>query len=261
MQTAGKIYRHVEAQKGRDRFVTEISVDETDKPQTPVELFLILAMIAQEKIPVQTIAPKFTGRFNKGVDYEGDLAQFEKEFEEDLQVVAFAVREFGFPASLKLSVHSGSDKFSLYPIIRKSTRKHDAGLHVKTAGTTWLEEVIGMAEADGEGLAIVREIYVEALGRLPELTQPYASVVDIDPARLPSAAQIEAWNSGQFVRALRHEAKCPDYNPDLRQLFHVSFKLAAKMGSRYTSALVAHQAIIGRNVTDNLWERHIRQLF
>jgi hypothetical protein len=91
MQEAGRIYRHVEERKGRGNFVTEVSVDETDLPQNPVEMFLILAMIGREGIPVQTIAPKFTGRFNKGVDYVGDLSQFEKEFDEDLCVIAFAI--------------------------------------------------------------------------------------------------------------------------------------------------------------------------
>ena len=102
---------------------------------------------------MQTIAPKFTGRFNKGVDYVGDLAQFEKEFNDDLAVIAFAVKEFGLPADLKLSVHSGSDKFSIYPAIRRAIRRTGAGLHIKTAGTTWLEELIGLASAGGEGLA------------------------------------------------------------------------------------------------------------
>jgi hypothetical protein len=261
IQTAGQIYRHLESQKGHGRFVTEISVDETDKPQTSVELFLILAMIAEEKIPVQTIAPKFTGRFNKGVDYVGDLAQFEKEFDEDLHVLAFAVRQFGLPVDLKLSVHSGSDKFSLYPIIRKLIQKHDAGLHVKTAGTTWLEELIGLAEAGREVFVIAREIYAGALSQFAELTQPYASVIDIDPRQLPSADEVATWGSDQFVRTLRHDSECPDYNPHFRQLLHVSFKLAAKMGLRYTEALVANQAIIERNVKENLWERHIQPIF
>jgi hypothetical protein len=261
IRSAGEIYRRIESHKGANPFVTEISVDETDTPQTPVELFLILAMIAEEKIPIQTIAPKFTGRFNKGVDYVGDLARFEREFDEDLAVLAFARREFGFSPALKLSVHSGSDKFSLYPIIRRLVRKHQAGLHVKTAGTTWLEEVIGLAESGGEGLAIAKEIYARALGQFAELTQPYASVIDIDPARLPAARDVEAWTAESFVRALRHDPACPAYNPHFRQLLHVSFKLAAKMGSRYRDALRANAPIIERNVKENLWERHLRPIF
>src|SRR5207249_279706 len=139
-----------------------------------------------EKIPAQTIAPKFTGRFNKGVDYVGDLAQFEKEFHDDLAVIAFAIDRYGLPANLKLSVHSGSDKFSLYPIIRRTLPKFGAGLHIKTAGTTWLEELIGLAEAGGDALALVKEIYAEALDRVDELCRPYATVIDIDRAKLPS---------------------------------------------------------------------------
>ncbi|HXE54190.1 MAG TPA: tagaturonate epimerase family protein, partial [Tepidisphaeraceae bacterium] len=136
VKEAGRIYRYIEPKKGRGQFVTEISMDETDQPQTPVELLFILAAIAQEQVPVQTIAPKFTGRFNKGVDYVGDLSQFEREFKDDLAVIAYAVRTFGLPSDLKLSVHSGSDKFSIYAPIRRAIRKHNAGLHIKTAGTT-----------------------------------------------------------------------------------------------------------------------------
>jgi len=261
VQEAGKIYRRILERKQGREFATECSVDETDKPQTPVDLFLILAMIAREGIPAETIAPKFTGRFNKGVDYVGDVAQFEKEFDQDLCVIAYAVKEFGLPASLKLSVHSGSDKFSLYPIINRLIRKHDAGLHVKTAGTTWLEEVIGLAEAGGEGLEIAREIYEAAVRRFAELTAPYAPVIDIDPARLPSPEEVAAWDSAAFTAALRHDPANPAYNQHFRQLIHVSFKVAAEMGSRYTDALKEHEAIIARNVTANLFERHILPIF
>jgi len=261
IQEAGKIYRHIEMKKGRDNFVTEVSVDETDSPQTPLELFLILAMIAGEGIPVQTIAPKFTGRFNKGVDYVGDLAQFEKEFDEDLAVISLAVREFGLPETLKLSVHSGSDKFSIYPIVNRLIKKHGAGLHVKTAGTTWLEEVIGLAEAGGEGLSIAREVYAKAYERFDELAAPYATVVDIDRAKLPSPEAVAGWDSGKFANTLRHVQACPDYNLHFRQLIHVAFKVSAEMGSRYTDALKAHREIIARNVTGNLFARHMKPIF
>ncbi len=261
VQEAGKIYRRILERKESPEFVTECSVDETDKPQTPVDLFLILAMIAREGIPAETIAPKFTGRFNKGVDYVGDVAQFEKEFEADLCVIAYAVKEFGLPATLKLSVHSGSDKFSLYPVINRLIKKHNAGLHVKTAGTTWLEEVIGLAEAGGEGLEIAREIYGAAVRRFDELTAPYAPVIDIDKGRLPAASTVDHWDSATYVAALRHDPKNPAYNLHFRQLIHVSFKIAAEMGSRYTDALKANEAIIARNVTTNLFDRHILPIF
>ena len=258
---AGEIYRYIEAAKGKGNFFTEVSIDETELPQTPVDLLLILSMLAAEGIPVETIAPKFTGRFNKGVDYVGDLAQFEKEFDEDLYVIAYAIREFGLPANLKLSVHSGSDKFSLYPIINRLVKKHDAGLHVKTAGTTWLEEVIGLAEAGGEALEIAKDIYTGALARFDELTGPYATVIDIDPDKLPSPEEVAGWDSETYVSALRHDQSNPAYNQHFRQLIHVGFKVAAELGDRFTGALVANEEVIARNVTGNLLDRHIRPLF
>ena len=261
VQEAGRIYRHLVETRGAGRFVPEISMDETDSPQTPVELLVILAAIADEQIPIQTIAPKFTGRFNKGVDYVGDLRQFAREFNEDLAAIAFAIERYGLPANLKLSVHSGSDKFSIYPIIHQALRSTGAGVHLKTAGTTWLEELIGLAEAGGDGLALAKEIYREAFAHASELTQPYAAVIDIDSSRLPSPEEVDTWTSEQYTRALRHDPADPAYNPSLRQLLHVGFKVAAKLGPRYLSALEANQTVVSRNVTTNLFDRHIRPVF
>lgn len=261
VQDAGAIYRKIAAAKGAGTFITEVSMDETDSPQTPPELLLILAMLAAEGVPVQTIAPKFTGRFNKGVDYVGDLRQFEKEFRQDLAVIAFAVRVFGLPATLKLSVHSGSDKFSIYPIIRRAVREFDAGLHLKTAGTTWLEEVIGLAEAGGEGLALAKEIYAKALKKKDELCAPYAAVIDIDVRKLPPAETVQGWTTEQFVSALRHDPKNPAFDPHFRQLLHVGFKVAAQLGDRYLAMLKQCVPTIARNVTENLYDRHLKPLF
>ncbi len=242
-------------------FIAEVSMDETDSPQTPPELLIILAAIADEGIPAQTIAPKFTGRFNKGVDYVGDLKQFEQEFSDDLAVIAHAVRAYGLPANLKLSVHSGSDKFSLYPIIRRTLPKFGAGLHLKTAGTTWLEELIGLAEAGGEALAMAKELYGEALAHVDELCGPYATVIDIDRAKLPSAEAVKGWTGKQYTDALRHDQRNPGFNPSFRQLLHVGFKLAAKKGQRYLDLLEANEEVVDRNVTENLYQRHLRPLF
>jgi tagaturonate epimerase len=261
VQEAGKIYRHIAGIKGGRNFITEVSMDETDSPQTPPELLIILAAIADEQIPIQTIAPKFTGRFNKGVDYVGDVAQFEKEFNEDLAVIDFAVKQYGLPGTLKLSVHSGSDKFSIYAPMRRALARFGSGLHIKTAGTTWLEEVIGLAEAGGDGLALAKEIYAGALEHREELCAPYASVIDIDVTRLPSAATVDGWNPKQFTSALRHNQSNPEFNPHLRQLIHVGYKIAAKMGNRYLDALEKHESSVAKNVTANLYERHMKPLF
>jgi tagaturonate epimerase len=261
VKDAGKIYRLLVERKGEGAFVPEISMDETDAPQTSVELLIILAAIADEKIPIQTIAPKFTGRFNKGVDYVGDVAQFAKEFEEDLAAIDFAIKRYGLPDNLKLSVHSGSDKFSIYKPIHEALVKFDAGVHVKTAGTTWLEEIIGLAEAGGGGLEIAKEVYREAYAHAEELCKPYATVIDIDYAKLPQPAVVDGWTSEQFTSALRHDQSNASYNPSLRQLLHVGFKVAAKMGDRYLNALEANEEIVSRNVSTNLYERHIRPIF
>jgi hypothetical protein len=261
IQEAGKIYRHVEEKKGKENFVTEVSIDETDSPQTPVELLFILSAIAKEGIPAQTVAPKFTGRFNKGVDYVGDLVRFEKEFHEDLCVIAFAVKEFGLPANLKLSVHSGSDKFSIYGPMGKAIRAHGAGLHLKTAGTTWLEEIIGLACAGGEGLKIAKEVYRRAYERFDELCAPYSAVIDIKKDKLPAPGEVDKWDEKLYAETLRHVQENPAYNLNFRQLVHVGYKVAAELGERYYKALEDNEKVVARNVTENLLERHIKRLF
>ncbi len=258
---AGRIYRHIAAAKGTGRFITEVSMDETDSPQTPPELLVILAALADEGVALQTVAPKFTGRFNKGVDYVGDVAQFERDFNDDLAVIGWAVQRYDLPANLKLSVHSGSDKFSLYAPIRRALGRFDAGLHLKTAGTTWLEEVVGLAEAGGEGLALAKEIYEQALETQESLCAPYSAVIDINVEQLPAAEAMRDWSSPQFVAALRHDQANPEFNPHLRQLLHVGYKVAAQLGERYLSQLQACEADVSRNVTTNLYERHLKPLF
>ena len=261
VQEAGRIYKHIVAAKGQGNFITEVSMDETDQPQTPIDLLFILAALARESVPVQTIAPKFTGRFNKGVDYVGDVGKFETEFSDDLAVIAYAGKTFGLPSELKLSVHSGSDKFSIYPAIRRSIRKYNAGLHIKTAGTTWLEELIGLASAGGDGLKIAVDVYTQALSRFDELCGPYASVIDIDKLKLPSVEQVKSWSGDQYAAALRHDQSSSQYNPHFRQLLHVGYKVAAQMESRFTDALKRFETVIAKNVTENTFDRHLKRIF
>lgn len=261
VREAGRIYRKIASVKGAGTFVTEVSMDETDSPQTPADMLFILAAIAEEGIPAQTIAPRFCGRFNKGVDYVGNPAAFQAEFEADLAVLAYAVGELGLPDNLKLSVHSGSDKFSIYGPIGQAIRKFDAGLHLKTAGTTWLEEIVGLAEAGGDGLEIAREIYRAAYARRDELCAPYAEVIAIQANRLPAPETVDRWTGADYAAALRHEPSCPRYNPDFRQLLHVGYKVAAEMGARYALALETYEATVARNVTENLYSRHLKAVF
>jgi hypothetical protein len=260
-QEAAKIYQYIASKKGNENFITEVSMDEVDAAQSPVELFFILSSLGKLGVPVQTIAPKFTGRFNKGVDYEGNIDQFRKEFEQDLLVIDFAIKEFGLLQNLKLSVHSGSDKFSIYPVMGELIRKHDKGIHVKTAGTTWLEEMIGLALSGGDALALAKSIYAKAYERRVELCAPYSTVIDIREELLPSPSEVEKWNAKQFADTLRHIPGHPQYNPSFRQLIHVGYKVAAEYSNVYISLINQNEVTVGKQVTENLYDRHIRRLF
>jgi hypothetical protein len=256
-----RIYDFLANKKGAGNFITEVSMDEVSHPQSPVELLFILKMLAGKGVPVQTIAPKFCGRFNKGVDYSGNLNRFEKEFEENMLVIDYAVKEFGLPEELKLSVHSGSDKFSIYPVINKIIKKYGKGLHLKTAGTTWLEEVTGLAVAGGKGLDFARRVYAESYNRKEELCAPYSDVIDIDNAKLPPIKEVYTWSGDKYANTLRHIETHTDYNPHFRQLIHVAYKIAAEAGNEYTGLLNEYNEIIGRCVEENIYERHLKRIF
>lgn len=255
------IYDHIVSKLGADKFIPEVSMDECEIAQSPIELFFILAELKRQGVELQTIAPKFTGLFAKGVDYIGDVSQFALEFEQDVAVTQFAIKELGLPASLKLSVHSGSDKFGIYPAIKKAIDKFDAGIHVKTAGTTWLEEVIGLAQAGGEGLQIAKDIYAKSMSRYDELTGPYATVLDVKKELLPTVEEVNNWTSKQFSDALTHDQSCGEYNTSFRQVIHVGYKIAVEMGDRYMNALDTYRDVIEKNVTYNILERHLKLLF
>jgi tagaturonate epimerase len=256
-----KIYDHICSKKGKDNFIPEASMDECEIAQTPIELFFILAELKAQDVEIQTIAPKFTGLFAKGVDYIGDLDGFSREFEQDVAVCEFAKKELGLPSSLKLSVHSGSDKFSIYPSMKNAINKFGAGIHVKTAGTTWLEEVVGLAEAGGKGLDIAKKIYAGSMARYDELTGPYATVLDIDKSKLPTVEEVNAYSSEQFTNALIHNQSCKDYNPSFRQVIHVGYKIAVELGDEFKNALDEYRDIIAKNVKYNILNRHLSLLF
>lgn len=258
---AFEIYRKIEKIKGKGNFITEVSMDEVPVPQTPVELFFILKMLADENIPVQTIAPKFSGRFNKGVDYVGDPKLFAREFESDLIIIDYAIKEFGLPENLKMSIHSGSDKFAIYPLIGSIIRKADKGIHIKTAGTTWLEEVIGLAVSGGEALDFVKEIYCKSLEKIDELCAPYADVIDINVSLLPSKQEISEWTSLKFSDSLKHVPGNRDYNPNMRQLIHVAYKIAALQMKDYFRLLETNKQTVSECVFENIYNRHICRLF
>ena len=261
VEEAGRVYRHIVQQKGEGNFVTEVSFDEANSPQTPAELLFILAAVAREAIPVATVAPKFTGEFLKGIDYVGDIKRFTREFEEDLAILEFAKQTFSLPVALKLSIHSGSDKFSLYPVMHRAIKKAGAGIHLKTAGTTWLEEVIGLAAAGGEGLDFVKALYRDAYGRYDEMAKPYLTVIAIDRQALPTPAQVDSWSAQQYVETLEHNQACKRFNIHFRQMVHISFRVAAEKRSQYLALLKSNRSSIESHVSHNILKRHVEPLF
>ena len=261
VEEAGRVYRHIVQQKGEGNFVTEVSFDEANSPQTPAELLFILAAVAREAIPVATVAPKFTGEFLKGIDYVGDIKRFTREFEEDLAILEFAKQTFSLPVALKLSIHSGSDKFSLYPVMHRAIKKAGAGIHLKTAGTTWLEEVIGLAAAGGEGLAFAKNLYRNAYGRYDEMAKPYLTVIAIDRQALPTPAQVDSWSAQQYVETLEHNQACKRFNIHFRQMVHISFRVAAEKRSQYLALLKSNRSSIESHVSHNILKRHVEPLF
>lgn len=261
VEEAARVYRYIAAAKGEGGFVPEVSFDEAATSQSPEELFLILGALAMAGIRPQTIAPKFVGEFLKGVDYVGDITAFSRQFDACLAVLDAAKERFQLPSSLKLSVHSGSDKFSLYPVINRSLNTTGAGLHLKTAGTTWLEEVIGLARGNDEGLAVAKEIYCRSYARREELSAPYLTVISIDPAKLPAPQTVKRWSREEFVGALRHDQHNPAYNLHLRQLIHIGYKVAAEMGNGFTEQLQHNRQSVESSVTENLFHRHLLPLF
>jgi len=258
---AGETYRKIEKTKGKGKFVTEISMDEVSDYQIPAEIFFILMMLGLEKIPLQTIAPKFSGRFNKGVDYVGNPELFAMEFETDLLVIDRAVKEFKLPHNLKMSVHSGSDKFAIYPYIGRIIKKHNKGIHVKTSGTTWLEEVTGLALSGGEALEFVKEIYFKSVEKIDELCASYVDVIDINRSSLPSKDEVSKWNNIKFADSIRHIPGNKSYNPNMRQLIHVAYKLAALKMDDFFRLLDKNEKIVSECVYENIYYRHICWLF
>ncbi len=261
MSEVGKMYRYLRKVKGEGRFITEVSVDESDEVQSPVDLFFILAMLRVYDVEVQTLAPRFPGLFAKGIDYIGNASEFMQVFEQDVAIVIRAQKEFTLPASLKLSVHTGSDKFSLYPGMRAVIRKHDAGIHLKTAGTTWLEEVAGLALSGGAGLDMAKDIYRQSFAQYQEFARPYAGLLFFDPEMLPSVETVDGWNAEDFAAAITHDPANPAYNMHFRQLIHIGYRIAAEKGQEYLQALDENREVVAAHVTHNLLSRHMKPLF
>lgn len=151
--------------KGENAPDFEMSIDETSTPTTPLQHYFIASELIRRGVAVKTIAPRFCGEFQKGVDYVGDLKQFEKEYVEHTAIAD----HFGY----KLSVHSGSDKFSVFPIVGRVSNLH---VHVKTAGTNWLEAMRVVAQKDP---ALYRQVHKYALTRFADAKKFYHVTTDL----------------------------------------------------------------------------------
>lgn len=176
----------------------EISIDETSTPTTPLQHFFVANELIRRGVRFATLAPRFCGEFQKGIDYKGDLDQFAREM-----VVHEAItRHFGY----KISVHSGSDKFSVYPAIGELTKGR---FHLKTAGTNWLEAIKLVAIKDP---ALYREVHQFALKAFEEAIQYYHVTADI--TRIPDINQLTDSNLPLIFT-----------QNDARQLIHITYGL------------------------------------
>ena len=195
-----RLYRHLAGAMGAGDFEVEVSVDETENPTTHAQHVFIARELRRLGARWVSLAPRYVGRFEKGVDYIGDVA----EFEADLAVHAAIARAASPDGPYKLSLHSGSDKFSIYPALVRQTR----GLaHLKTAGTSYLVAFGAVATLDAD---LFREIYAFALGRYGEDRASYH--VSAQVSRVPSPCDLG-------------DAELPGLLEqfDAREILHVTF--------------------------------------
>ena len=256
-----QVYDRILAERKVKDFAIEVSMDEAQVNQTPFEIYYMLLFLSKYQVPVDVIGPKFKGAFKKGVDYEDDVEAFANEFEHFILVIKHLIKNTNLPEQLKLVVHSGSDKFSIYPVMHELMIKHQVGIHLKTSGTTWLEELIGLAEAGGSYLEIAKSIYCVALNRYDITIQKYGNMLKIDLLKLPSAQDVMSWTSEQYCRALTHNQNDEAYNPHMRQLLHTAYKIAHEKGDAYLQAIAENKQLVGTKVKENLLNRHIKPLF
>ncbi|MBM4466685.1 MAG: hypothetical protein FJ014_14220 [Chloroflexi bacterium] len=201
---------------GGENFELEMSVDETETPTSIEEHFFIASELRRLGVRWVSLAPRYVGRFEKGVDYIGDLAEFEAQIDRHAAIA----RVLG---PYKLSIHSGSDKFSIYPIVAW----HTHGLvHLKTAGTSFLEALRVVAQVEP---ALFREMLTYAIERYPEDRATYH--VSARPTKVPAP---EVLSDADLTGLLEHF--------DARQVLHVTFgSVLDRFGGKILSVLTVHE--------------------
>lgn len=186
------IYKTYIQKSGRE-IDFEISIDETMTPTDPESHFLVAKELYDREIDIFSMAPRFCGEFQKGIDYIGDIGQFEKE----LALHAAIADHFGY----KLSIHSGSDKFSVFPIIGKYT---GGRFHVKTAGTNWLEAVRTVARVNPD---LYRRMHQYAYNHFDEAKAYYHVTTEIEkikPLQEVSDNELPSYMDDDNARQLIH---------------------------------------------------------
>ena len=208
------MYRHL-CEKATGEFELEVSVDETESPTSPAEHFFFATELKRLGVQWVSMAPRFIGRFEKGVDYIGDLDAFRASFAQHVAVM----RTIG---PYKMSIHSGSDKFSIYPIAAELT---DGLVHLKTAGTSYLEAVRAIARIEP---GLFREILDFARGRYETDKATYHVSADI--TKVPPASALADEELADVIDQF-----------DARQALHVTFGsvLTAEGGERFRKRIYA----------------------
>ena len=219
--------RHLKEKRG-DGYDLEISIDETTAPTLPAHHLFIAAELARRGVAVNSLAPRFVGEFQKGIDYIGDTAEFERQF----KVHCAIARRYG---GYKVSIHSGSDKFSVYPAIGRHTGMR---LHLKTAGTSWLEAVRVTARTDP---ALFREMLGKAFASFEEATRLYHVTTNlgaIPDARTCADSDLERYLDAKDSRQLLHITYGGLLNdPQIRERF---FQTLARNEEAHYAAVEKH---------------------
>lgn len=223
---AAKVHQHLKAARG-DEFDLEISIDETSSPTLPSHHLFIVRELHKRNVEFSSLAPRFIGEFQKAIDYIGDLDEFDRQF----RVHAMIAQNYG---NYKISVHSGSDKFAVYPTVGRETRHY---LHLKTAGTSWLVAVTVLAKHDP---ALYRDMHKCALENFNDMLKLYHITADIN--KIPaldtlSDAELPALMDMPEARQLLHITYGPILTGALRERF---FAAMHKFEKEYDLAIEAH---------------------
>jgi hypothetical protein len=210
------MYRHLAAVMGSRSFELEVSVDETETPTSPLEHYFVASELKRLGVQWVSLAPRYIGRFEKGVDYIGDLGAFDREMAKHAAIA----RVMG---PYKLSIHSGSDKFSVYPIFYRHAGEL---VHLKTAGTSYLEALRAVAEVDSD---LFREILAFARERYEEDRATYH--VSADLVKVPVPRSLEDQQLSEVLDLF-----------DGREVLHVTFgSVLDRYGDRLRTALAEHE--------------------